>query len=145
MKSLGFDFGVEATHPISEDQPDLFHPHVNLLWIRKSGLSAHLSDTELKDLKAFWAQLIGVPYAVVNHRYKGFDHPKKIMHWSKYVARPFPGFSSWQGPIRWYGKFPKMPPEVYVCPHCHQCYVVIDRHVLHSEYLEEQLERINTT
>jgi hypothetical protein len=206
---FGFDFGVEATHPVSEDQPDIFHPHVNLFWVQRGrssafmpvrllrvlwlnilnpalidqdalklflGFEEHSQEELLKTLNHYesWESLIkakndelqktkqrfgltsievkvlhslaiATREVVVHHHYETFKKPGKIMHWAKYIARPFPGFSSWQGCIRWYGKFPIMPPEVYVCPNCHQCYVIIDRHILHSEYLEEQVERINTT
>jgi len=137
---FGFDFGVECSHPISETNEYVFHPHINLLWLQKAGVDRHKSEIpgsiDLDKLRARWAQILGTAGPVdVNHQFAATE--KKIRHRCRYIARVFPGLSSWVGSVRWYGKPPVLPPEIRKCPKCGQVFMVIDFLTEH-EFLEER-------
>lgn len=134
-KDFGFEFGVEISHPISEAAEEVFHPHINLLWLQKPGQKPFI---DLDKLRQAWAKLLQYGGPVdVHHAY--YTDKKKIMHKCRYVARSFPGLSIWVGSLRWYGKPPKMDPEVIVCPKCGQCYIIMD-FITEHEYLEERAQ-----
>lgn len=143
---FGFEFGVEVSHPVGETEPgapEVFHPHINFLWIQTLGHSPHLSLVQLRKLRRSWAEIVGC-CGVVNIEHKYYRSDRRIRHACRYFGRNFPGFSIWQGPVRWYGKIPKLPPSSGLCPCCHACYQFLG-YALGSEYLEEQLVRINTS
>lgn len=140
LKAFGFDFGVEISHPLSEEQPDVFHPHANILWIQTPGSKAFV---DLDALRAAWSRALGTK-DVVNLHHQYLKDKKQIRHRCRYVARVFPGFSTWLGSIRWYGKAPKLGPEVVECPKCHECFVILE-FITDLEYFEEVQQRINTT
>lgn len=105
-----------------------WHPHVNLLWVRKGG-SGELSDYELWLMKSLWAEAIGAahvwdgnrprPMVVVHHYYKADPSTLKgkekeraegcLWKWYSYQGRKWP---AWQKTakkflrIRWVGKYP---------------------------------------
>jgi hypothetical protein len=145
-KHLAMEFGVEQSHPISEDHPWRFHPHINLLWIRKPGYGAQL---DLDELRSFWATVLHYDKEpVVWHEFAAQKRVNKqtgevitvnmqIKHLCNYVARPFPGYGLWLGSIRWYGgkAVPKLPDEIHVCPCCGEAYL-FDGFSDGDEYLE---------
>lgn len=55
--------------------------------------------------------------SVAWHHY--FKAPGEITKRIEYVCRTFPGFSSWTGSMRWYGKFPRrLPDRIWICERC---------------------------
>ena len=134
----GFEFGFEASHPISEKQPEVFHPHVNLVWLMRLGYRPRMSKAKLISLRRLWAKLIQWDQSVIHHKYSNIKG--QIWHVCEYASRAFPGYSVWQGPIRWYGKFPHMKPERYLCPDCGTEFI-FRGYALESEYLEEQVRK----
>lgn len=147
-KQFGFEFGLEFSHPIAEKNEEIFHPHMNLLWLQTAETKRF--DPELpgsidvRKLNQIWAKILGYGSKVdVHHQFMLTE--KQMRHRCRYVVRCFPGYSPWTGPIRWYGKIPKMKPEVVVCPKCGQCYEIIDWHSTEAEYLEEQAIRIESS
>jgi len=111
------DFAVEATHPISEKNPETFHPHLNFLWKPIRGRSPYIDFSVLRTL---WANALN--FAGTVNLYSQFSNkPAKIWKWCKYVTRLFPEFSSWLGSIKWYGNYPKASKEKdCLCPICRQ-------------------------
>lgn len=95
-------YGMEASHPVGDKDPTLFHPHFNFLWTQRGGYRPFL-DVDL--LREKWARLLGVDVVDVKTKYS--DNVRLIKHWTNYVCRTFPGNSKWSGRIVWYGKYPK--------------------------------------
>jgi hypothetical protein len=115
-------FGVEATHPIGESD-EVFHPHLNFLWMQQVGVSAYL---DVHSLRQDWADVLGVSVVDVYHQYS--TKSWLVNHWCKYVSRVFPGYHNWTGPIRWYGKYPKrLPKPEILCAECGQPWRIIGR------------------
>lgn len=107
-------YGMEASHPVGDKDPTLFHPHFNFLWVQKGGHRPFL-DVDL--LREKWARLLGVDVVDVKTKYS--DNVRLIKHWTNYVTRTFPGNSKWSGRIVWYGKYPrKKPVAKVICPFC---------------------------
>lgn len=111
---FGGKFGVEATHPSGDKNPNVFHPHLNFLWIQRRGFRAFI---DVDRLRAEWQKILDVDTADVYSQYS--SDVRRIMHWSKYVTRVFPGNHQWTGPLRWFGKYPKIK-IVREC-HCDEC------------------------
>ncbi|MBA7579018.1 hypothetical protein ES708_20884 [subsurface metagenome] len=110
---FGARFGVEASHPVGEKTTE-FHPHFNFLWVQKSNYQAYINVDMLREK---WAVALGATVVNVHSQYS--DSPARIMHWSKYVLRTFPGFMHWAGPAKWYGKYPVVPRrDRVVCADC---------------------------
>lgn len=148
--TAGLELGCEQSHPVG-DSEEHFHPHVNILWIQKKG---HHADFNVRRLRQMWKWLLDYSDGdvVVHHQWTRRDAVNKqsgeqisinvqIKHLCNYVARTFPGYSSWVGSIRWYGKIPKLPDETHVCPHCGSVYV-FDGFSDEDEYLEDRARRI---
>lgn len=113
-------YGVEASHPLG-DEGLHFHPHLNFLWVQRRGFTPFI-DASL--LIQAWSEILGVERADIHTQYAG-NHAQ-VMHWCKYVLRPFPGFAWWTGPVRWFGKYPKKKVmEKTRCESCGQKYYVI--------------------
>lgn len=114
-KEFGAKFGLEATHPTGDKDPVHFHPHFNFLWKQKPGFKPFLDQDVLRRA---WAKKLGVKDAVAHHQYS--HRIGKIIHWTRYVCRTFPGTHKWTGPVRWFGSYPKRPKEErhYKCPKC---------------------------
>jgi hypothetical protein len=104
-----------AVHPISEKNPTVFHPHINILWLQGS-IGAEYIDVE--ELKAQYGVLLdyeGLPD--VRTRYS--NKAGQLYHWCSYIVRVFPEFSRWLGNIRYYGKPPKLDAKGECI--CHVC------------------------
>lgn len=106
-EKYGLYYAFGSSHPISEKNPNIFHPHWNLIWIQKTGFNAFLDDQQLKELKEAWKNIIGAERVVdVFHIYN--RNESVIFKWVSYVVRPFPGWKFWRGKaVRWYGKYPR--------------------------------------
>ncbi|GAI04751.1 unnamed protein product, partial [marine sediment metagenome] len=101
----GLYYGLGSSHPISEKNPNIFHPHHNFVWIQKLGFKPFL---DVDELRKDWASVIHANCEVdVWHAY-GNDE-SVIFKWVSYIVRPFPGWRFWRGKaVRWYGKdYPK--------------------------------------
>jgi hypothetical protein len=125
-KELGFDYGVERTDPCGDDG-ETWHPHVNLLWIRRQGFRGFIPPAELKALKTKWASIVygtkdvsRKPISV----YTAFTTDEaRILHWCSYMGRTW---SRWEEDfkyhlrIKWLGRAPKTPKETNdgCCPRC---------------------------
>jgi hypothetical protein len=120
--AFGAEFAFEATHPISEDYPDEFHPHLNFLWKQKQGSSPYI---DLSVLRAYYADILG--YQGEPNVYSQYSNkPGQLWKWCKYVARTFPAFSKWCGHTKWFGKHPKLSKkEPRICQECHQAVKVL--------------------
>jgi len=101
--TFGGLYGVEVSHPSGEKDPTKFHPHLNFLWIQRTGFRPYI-DVDL--LRRTWADVLKVDTSDVYSQYS--SDIAKIIHWSNYVTRTFPGNHKWTGPVRWYGKYPRM-------------------------------------
>ena len=113
LKTLfGAKYGVEASHPIGDKDPNVFHPHLNFLWVQEKGRRPFI-DRALLQKK--WAEALGVRVVDVYTQYS--LHLRVIAHWAKYITRTFPGNHKWAGSLRWYGKYPKTrrPDQVKCC------------------------------
>jgi len=108
-------FALEATHPISEKHPNVFHPHLNFLWVQKPGYKPFL---DVKKLEAEYREILGF-YRKVDLKHRYSDIIAKQMHWCNYVTRIFPAFADWTGALRWYGTYPALDKkEKFICPLC---------------------------
>jgi len=111
---FGALYGVEVTHPIGDKDRKNFHPHLNFLWVQKSGFKPFI-DVDL--LRKKWGEVLKVDISDVYSQYT--TKVARIVHWIKYVTRTFPGTHKWTGSMRWYGKYPKEKvPVEYVCNEC---------------------------
>lgn len=125
-KELALEYAVERTDPCGEDG-ETWHPHSNLLWIRKNGFRGYLEPTQLAALKAKWASIVygtketnGKPISV--HTAFSTDEAR-IRHWCSYMGRTW---SQWEDDfpyhlrIKWLGHPPKTPPKEVARP-CEKC------------------------
>lgn len=105
--NYGGDFALSAAHPVGDPRepgqdPDLFHPHINFVWLQKKGNGF----LDVARLRADFAALLGTAGPVdLRNRYT--YKRGEIWHVISYTCRPFPGFSSWTGPVRWLGSYPR--------------------------------------
>lgn len=120
-------WAVEVTHPISEKQPEIFHPHFNFLWQVKPGESSYLDLAVLR--RFYYISLFSKRFNMsgtvqdVFARYRNLladyqppdvysrytNKPSRIRKWVKYIVRSFPQFALWTGPVRYYGDPPPAP------------------------------------
>jgi len=115
-------YGVEATHPVGDEDEKHFHPHLNFLWKVKPGFRPFL---DVNKLRQAWSKILGVPNADIYHQYS--VSTPQIIHWVKYVCRTFPGAHHWTGSLRWFGKYPKAQHDKRncQCPDCGKTYKYI--------------------
>jgi len=111
---FGALYGVEATHPVGDKDPKAFHPHLNFLWVQRKGFRPFL---DVDRLRLEWQKILNVETADVYSQYT--SDIRRIYHWAKYVTRTFPGTHDWTGPMRWFGKYPKIK-IIREC-HCSEC------------------------
>ena len=121
-KKYGLKYGLGSYHPIGDRNPNIFHPHLDLVWIQKivffaffgegeqkekKELKPFLDDQQLKELKKAWKKIIGAEGVVdVFHNYT--ENEGLIFKRVDYCIRPFPGWKFWRGKaVRWYGKYPR--------------------------------------
>lgn len=140
--AFGAEFALEASHPHGDSEdggdPGVFHPHMNFLWIAGKGRSSYVNVVWLRRLYALALRRCGARVSMVSdvwHHY--YRQPGDLSRRVGYVCRPFPGFSSWAGSMRWYGHYPRGLDMVLRCPVCHSTFLYIGRSDL-MEYLERQ-------
>jgi hypothetical protein len=104
--NFGALFGLEATHPISEDSPEVFHPHLNFLYVMRPGFRNYI---DVERLRSVFRGALNYP-GIVNLYHAYGDEDRHLMHLCKYITRIFPAFAKWSGALRWYGRYPKYKP-----------------------------------
>ena len=111
----GAIFGVEASHPVGDDNPTVFHPHLNFLWVIRDGFRSYIDVATLQDQ---FREILNYPGAVNLYHSYGTDEAQ-LMHLCKYITRIFPEFADWTGALRWFGKYPHLKKiDICVCPEC---------------------------
>ena len=116
LKRAGASYGCEASHPVGDKSPDVFAPHLNFLWVPKSGRG--LLDVDA--LRAAWGFVLGAVVVDVHHSFVLAGETGKLRHRCRYVTRPFARLAKWCGNVKWYGKPPALPEpdEIPPCPKC---------------------------
>ncbi len=126
----GAIFGVEATHPIGDRNPEVFHPHLNFLWALGANFKYYIDVDELRDFLRAALRYSGI----VDCWHQAGVDDAQLMGWAKYITRIFPEFSKWAGALRWYGAYPVLSKkEPCVCPNCKLPVMVIgyvSKHIL---------------
>ena len=123
-ENYGFSWGLVSSHPTGENK-DVFHPHINILWIQKKGFRHKL---DLDRLRVEWKHIIRAKNQVVIYHEWVKKEGEKI-HKINYVVRPFPGWKWWRGTsVRWYGVYPRGIDykKDWVCPECGEKIEIID-------------------
>jgi hypothetical protein len=129
-KTLGLGYAVERTDPCGDDG-ERWHPHVNLLWVRKDGFrSGYLQPDQLQALKDRWAWIVygkqekdSTPRPINVWTQFSTDEAK-IGHWCSYLGRTW---SQWEEEfpyhlrIKWLGSAPKTPPKILLEICCRKC------------------------
>jgi hypothetical protein len=122
---LKLDFAVERSDPAGGEHPDRWHPHINLLWVRKDG-KGYLTPEQLGLLKARWKEIIGVPPEDAISIWTAFAAPQaeaRRRHWYSYMGRTWPAWEEkfdYHCRIKWLGK-PEKSPEREADPCCPRC------------------------
>jgi len=122
---LGFDYGVERSDPAGAEHPDRWHPHINLLWVRKNG-HGYLSPEDLGLLKARWKEIIGEAPELPISVWTAFAQDANVArrrHWYSYQGRTWPAWEEkfpYHCRIKWLGKPEKAPDRENdgCCPKC---------------------------
>lgn len=103
----GAIFALEGTHPIGDKNSEVFHPHLNFVWVIDDDHNPYIDVDELRGFLQVFLKYLGP--VDVWHQYS--EDIAKLRHWCKYVTRIFPEFSGWAGSIRWYGDYPNFKKE----------------------------------
>ena len=119
-RDYGLRYALGSSHPTGEDE-NIFHPHLNFLWIQKTGCKHKI---DLTKMRSTWSKIIKAKGAVdIYHQW--YKKEYKIRHLVSYVLRTFPGWKFWRGQaVRWYGEYPRnIDNEIYedtdwICPDC---------------------------
>jgi hypothetical protein len=139
----GAIWSLESTHPISEKNPEKFHPHFNFLWQSEKWKTGYIDSNELLKLKLDYSDLIGYEY-IPDVRTRYSKEPAKLWKWAQYVTRTFPEYVRWAGPVRYFGKVPKAEKkEAVICEKCLEKFFVLG--YLTSEKSAEYLEHDPTS
>lgn len=108
-KEFGLLWAYVRTHPCGGERAG-FAPHANILWCRAPGFRGRL---DVAKARALWAGALGLGRgAPINLRAAFITLGSRrgvaqLLHWLRYVERPFPGWT-WGGLwARWYGSYPK--------------------------------------
>lgn len=120
-KDYDLEYAAERSDPCGEDG-ERWHPHVNLLWVRKSG-KGWIEDAELDAIKARWKKIIGVrPEDPIDVRTAYSRKERKIAFWCRYLGRPWSRWAKGQKyllRVKWFGRPPKVEKEpAGPCPRC---------------------------
>ncbi len=120
-KNFDLEYAAERSDPCGEDGTT-WHPHVNLLWVRRSG-KGFIEDADLDSIKARWAKIIGLkPGDPIDVRTAYSRKERKIGFWCRYLGRPWPRWAKGQKymlRVKWFGRPPKVEKEKGgLCPKC---------------------------
>lgn len=118
-KKFGLLYGCERVDPCGDEKPDVWHPHLNLLWVQRDGWRPFI---DVDALREEWARIIGTEEPNLWTQFS--TEPAKLGHWYSYMGRTW---SDWRKAVpnhltvRWIGKYPARPPqEEPVCDECGQ-------------------------
>lgn len=127
-------YGVGRMDPAGDEAPTKWHPHLNLLFIRRGGRGW----LDVEKVKEAWAEIIGAehdlfgrPIIDVRAAYADATNQARINHWFDYQGRTW---AAWRKSVpkhltqRWYGgkavpKKKKLPE--WTCPDCDARFHVI--------------------
>lgn len=138
-------FAVEATHPVGDGDHHQaggaevdgapcheFHPHFNFIGVQLAGSMEFVAWDKLR---AAWARVLGLPPARTPQVHGEWFRPRAVefsrgaesvaeaavadwRHAARYTVRPFPGWSAWAPPVRWFGEYPTGVEAPSYCPTC---------------------------
>ena len=115
------DLAKASPFPCTCQKCTTWHPHVNLLWVRKDG-QGWIDDDKRALISANWKRITGEhpenPIDV-HHEYaipgRSEKDDAKLGHWASYQGRAWP---FWERPelayhtrVKWFGKCPKTPDD----------------------------------
>lgn len=119
---FGAEIAIENSHPVGDPDegtgsPEIFHPHLNLVWIPRPGYPGHVNVDVLRHRIRM---LLECDTEIdVFTRYFQRNHKTEISRRLQYALRNFPGWGAWAGSAQWFGKISKLPPEdPGECPSC---------------------------
>jgi hypothetical protein len=124
---FGAAWACITTHPVGDENPTVFHPHLNVLW-GKAGLApGKMPPAELERLKARWADLLDVEGPVSVHgSFVRLTDEKQLRHRARYYCRVFVGWKFWMPKaVQWFGEYVTAEDLVVVCPCCKQQFVIL--------------------
>lgn len=124
---FGAAWACVATHPVGDEDPSVFHPHLNVLW-GKAGLApGKMSPEELERLKRRWAELLGVEGPVdVHGSFVKRNDAKRVAHRARYYCRVFVGWKFWlPKAVQWFGEYVRGLAPGCVCPECGQSFAIM--------------------
>jgi hypothetical protein len=133
-----------ATHPVGDEDPTVFHPHLNVLWARRGIAKGLIDPRDLELLKRWWALLLErggrlprrprgwpkdvpaplpegpAPWPVdVHGRFVPRHEENRIRHRARYYGRVFVGWGHWiPKALQWYGDFARGSLPVCYCREC---------------------------
>jgi hypothetical protein len=122
---LNLDYAVERSDPAGGEAPRRWHPHLNVLWVRKDG-RGYLSPEDLGLLKARWKEIIGQAADGPISIWTAFALENAVArrrHWYSYMGRTWPAWEEkfpYHCRIKWFGK-PAKAPEREHDPCCAEC------------------------
>jgi hypothetical protein len=117
-------YGVTAIHPIGDEDPTIFHPHLNFLWVQTSEGNPFIDE---KLLKSEYRKLFGAHKDSAIDVWTGYASEAGIIRkWLNYALRTFPEFAKFCGSIVWYGDFPLLPDmSDWLCSACGQPFKIL--------------------
>lgn len=143
---LDLDYAVERSDPAGAKRPGRWHPHLNLLWVKRKGIG-WVSPAALGLLKAKWKEIIGEdperPISVWSAFAREADVARR-RHWYSYMGRTWPQWEEafpYHCRVKWMGK-PAAAPEREHDPFCKKCLleiaIVRTGHPEAAEFLAKQ-------
>jgi hypothetical protein len=117
-----------TTHPVGDQDPRNFHPHLNVLWAKRGIARGFMPPEELERLKLRWAELLGVEGPVdVHGSFVQRPDEKRLHHRARYYARVFVGWKSWiPKAVQWFGDFARsVDPIPCTCEECGKPFQVV--------------------
>jgi hypothetical protein len=120
---FGAAWACITTHPVGDENPTVFHPHLNVLWMRRTPGPGMMPAEELERLRARWGDVVGAERPTDVHGSFVQSHDRKrLRHRARYYARVFVGWgrsSQWvPKAVQWYGDFVRGTVPICKCPTC---------------------------
>ena len=125
-RDFGAAWAVIMPHPVGDEDPTAFHPHLNVAWGTGRLGPGVMPPAELARLKERWRELLQVgDEGAVDVRVWFRRRPEEVEITNDlvYLARGFAGWARWCPKwCQWYGKTAKVEEEKpsHVCPECGQ-------------------------
>jgi len=117
---FGAAFQCIATHPVGDDDPAAFHPHLNVLWSKRTPGLGMLSEPDLERLKLRWGEILGSdrPVDVHGSFVQSWD-AKRLRHRARYYCRLFVAWGRWMPKaVQWYGDYARGTVPTCCCVEC---------------------------